>query len=291
MFDIDNFPTSEMAKDMLSMVSPIYNEAYVGKWIYQIMGLAMQMASDTIKGTLEEGFPQTATYTLPWWEDMYGLPVNPDLPVEERRNKIVIRRTTKRPMNPAAIERIVTQVSGRSCHLEENTDVYTYEIRIYNGESAVVYDTVREEVDKIRQAKNVIIVFETRVGIKIRAEPKKARYPYEMTSTLLKAGTHPEPNVIGKVTEIPVEIDPDETRKPFPYVMAGTRPEPNVIGKITETPVEIDPDETRKSFPYVMTGTAPEPANVGVAEYPGVFASATMEHYGTVYKMCGLRKM
>lgn len=35
--DLENFPTRESAKDMLSMVSPIYDRSYVGKWIFQVM--------------------------------------------------------------------------------------------------------------------------------------------------------------------------------------------------------------------------------------------------------------
>ena len=33
--DLENFPTRETAKDMLSMISPIYDRSYVGKWIFQ----------------------------------------------------------------------------------------------------------------------------------------------------------------------------------------------------------------------------------------------------------------
>ena len=29
--DLENFPTRETAKDMLSMISPIYDRSYVGK--------------------------------------------------------------------------------------------------------------------------------------------------------------------------------------------------------------------------------------------------------------------
>jgi hypothetical protein len=329
MFDIENFPTNETAKDMLSMVSPIYNDAYVGKWIYQIMGLAMQLASDTAKGTLEEGFPQTATYSLPWWEDMYGLPVNPDLPIDERRRRIVLRRTTKRPMNPAMIEKIVREASGRDCHLEENTDVFTYEIWIFHGESEVVYDVVRDEVDKVRQEKNVIIVFETPIGIKIRADPEwRLLYPYPMTSETLMAGTYPERANKGKVTNVPVDLKGEGHRQAYPYVMSGVMPDPANIGQVGRMTVDMDTESGRQLYPYLMTsedaktgsnpepasagkvthsgvsmaaeagrhpypytmaGVTPEPANAGEAEAPGVSTAVTEERYSAAYKMCGLK--
>ena len=42
--DLENFPTRETAKDMLSMISPIYDRSYVGKWIFQVMAASMELA-------------------------------------------------------------------------------------------------------------------------------------------------------------------------------------------------------------------------------------------------------
>ena len=41
-FDIEHFPTSESAKRMLSFVTKgFYDKSYVGKWLYQVMGLEL----------------------------------------------------------------------------------------------------------------------------------------------------------------------------------------------------------------------------------------------------------
>ena len=42
--DLEHFPTSKTAQRMLSRVSPIYSRSYVGKWLYQVMGLEMEDA-------------------------------------------------------------------------------------------------------------------------------------------------------------------------------------------------------------------------------------------------------
>lgn len=47
--DLENFPTRESAKDMLSMVSPIYDRSYVGKWIFQVMAAPMELARETVE--------------------------------------------------------------------------------------------------------------------------------------------------------------------------------------------------------------------------------------------------
>ena len=38
MFDLENFPTRELARDMMGMISPIYDNSYVGKWIFEVGG-------------------------------------------------------------------------------------------------------------------------------------------------------------------------------------------------------------------------------------------------------------
>lgn len=47
--DLENFPTRETAKDMLSMISPIYDRSYVGKWIFQVMAASMELARETVE--------------------------------------------------------------------------------------------------------------------------------------------------------------------------------------------------------------------------------------------------
>ena len=188
MFDIENFPTRQMSKDMLGMVSPIYDEAYVGKWIFQILGKAMELASDTIRGIEQEGFPNTATAkTLAMWEELYGITPNESLPEEQRRIAIIVKRNYRRPMNPARIAALATDVTGRQAFVREKTALYTYEICILPGESTASPGAVRSAVDHIRQPKAVVIVFETPTAVKIRAEPGRLKYPYAMAGTR-KAG-------------------------------------------------------------------------------------------------------
>lgn len=49
MFDLENFPTRELARDMMGMISPIYDNSYVGKWIFEVMSVPLSLAQDTIK--------------------------------------------------------------------------------------------------------------------------------------------------------------------------------------------------------------------------------------------------
>ena len=37
-FDIERFPESESTKQMMSRISPIYENSYVGKWLFEVGG-------------------------------------------------------------------------------------------------------------------------------------------------------------------------------------------------------------------------------------------------------------
>ena len=47
--DLENFPTSQSAQNMLATVTPgFYDQSYVGKWLYQVMGLEFDEAERLI---------------------------------------------------------------------------------------------------------------------------------------------------------------------------------------------------------------------------------------------------
>ena len=63
--DLEHFPTCETSKRMLARVSPIYERSYVGKWLYQVMGLEMEDARRLFDELRQQAFPETATWHLP----------------------------------------------------------------------------------------------------------------------------------------------------------------------------------------------------------------------------------
>ena len=62
--DLEKFPSSESAKRMLRSVDSggFYDNSYVGKWIFQIMGLEMDEAKQIIEELPYQAFPETATW-------------------------------------------------------------------------------------------------------------------------------------------------------------------------------------------------------------------------------------
>lgn len=59
MIDLEQFPTSPAAKRMLSYVTKgWYDNSYVGKWLYQVMGMEMDDAVELIQSLPYQAFPE-----------------------------------------------------------------------------------------------------------------------------------------------------------------------------------------------------------------------------------------
>lgn len=257
--DLENFPTREMARDMMSMISPIYDRSYVGKWIFEVMSVALELARQTVDDLQNEAFPDTATWSLPLWEEAYGIPTNESLSIEERRKALVKKRNFRRPMNPYRIAQLVTEICGRPVELIENVAPHTFEIRIGPGTSEAEIQAIIDTVKEVKQSqKSFRVVFDTAVGVKIHAETYRSAFGYRMTGTSKKAGRWPRPNVIGKVIRSKIIIGPEEKQIAFPYVIAGTEPDVNMQGKIS---------------------------------VPGLNARISGEKAGIVYKICGAKRL
>lgn len=130
--DLEHFPTSEAAIRMMERISPIYGKSYVGKWIFQIMGLEMDEARALFLALRDEAFPARTAWTIDMWERRYAIIPQPGETLEERRRNIKMKQSAFLPMNPARMEEIVSGMTGGSAAITENVDDYTFRVTI-NG--------------------------------------------------------------------------------------------------------------------------------------------------------------
>ena len=100
--DLENFPTSESAQRMLAAVTPgFYDKSYVGKWLYQIMGLEFDEAERLIAEELPlQFFPET----------------------DERRKLIYEKRDQRAPMTPYRMESIIKNSTGYDARISDIHD-------------------------------------------------------------------------------------------------------------------------------------------------------------------------
>lgn len=122
-FDLENFPTSESARKMLGYVSNgFYDESYVGKWIFQVMGMEYDKALEIVSDLPAQFFPETATWGLMYHEIKWGLPVRPNLSYEERRRLIYQKQNYRMPMTPYNMEVYLKNVTGYDIHVYDIHD-------------------------------------------------------------------------------------------------------------------------------------------------------------------------
>lgn len=149
--DLEHFPTSEAAQRMLSRVSPIYSRSYVGKWLYQVMGLEMEDARRLFEELRQQAFPETATWGLTYWEQRYGITPNPADDLETRRQAVLDRQNARSPMNPARIEAIINGMTGMPVTVTENVADYTFLVTIESeGAGSVDIPSITARLRKIK---------------------------------------------------------------------------------------------------------------------------------------------
>lgn len=121
--DLENFPTSRSALRMLDDVSTgFYENSYVGKWLYQVMGLEYDDAFRLAEALPEQFFPETATWGLKYHEMKWQLPVREDLSYEERRRLVYRKMAYRAPMTPYRMEEYLRVATGLNVQISDCHD-------------------------------------------------------------------------------------------------------------------------------------------------------------------------
>lgn len=161
--DLENFPTSQSAQNMLATVTPgFYDQSYVGKWLYQVMGLEFDEAERLIAEELPlQFFPETATWGLMYHELKWGLPVRDCLSYDERRKLIYEKRDQRAPMTPYRMETMLANVTGFWANIADIHDggKYGYKvghpntfIAVFVGDGSLNIKAVKRLLDSAKQS-------------------------------------------------------------------------------------------------------------------------------------------
>lgn len=161
-FVVENFPTSESANRMLRYVTEgFYEKSYVGKWLYQVMGMEYDSARAVFEELAAQLFPETATWGLMYHEMKWGLPVRPNLSYEERRRLIYRKRDYRSPMTPRRMEIYLENAMDFEVHVADCNDPgeYGYEFEhpsvfrvVFIGEDTLDSRQARELLSGLKQS-------------------------------------------------------------------------------------------------------------------------------------------
>ena len=324
-FDLEHFPTSPSAIRMMSRISPIYDRSYVGKWIFEVMGVEMDGARLRCEELRLQAFPETATWGIVYWEQKYGIPVNESLDLETRRKNVIIKRGIRSPMNPARVEQILGDMCGRKVEVTENVAPYAFQVTVYAGDTTVDFGAIFQRLRRIKPShQRALLIFEADTGIRIRPQQTAHHFPYILAGTVPqpntvgglggeqirptftaegypfdysmagqhRAGTIPQENTVGAITgaEIRPKITAHGTSFSYPLTgleRAGVLPQTNIVGGQADTTITETVGAAGNPFPYTLTGTAPDTNIGGAAAGQGVSASIETQSTQFSYPLCG----
>ena len=168
MVDLEHFPTSETANEMLESVTKgWYERAYVGKWLYQVMGLSLDLVRQIFEELPEQFFVETATWGLAYHEQKYGLPVRENVDYEDRRRAILERMKSRVPMTPYYMEQLIKRQlglaaevsdvhdSGSLGYVPEHPNVFQVVIWEHDQNTVLDYGAVERLIRQVNQSHTV----------------------------------------------------------------------------------------------------------------------------------------
>lgn len=121
---------SPEALRMLNMVTKnFYDESRIALWFFEALGREWDEMSSWSKDLHYEIFPQTCTWSIYIWEEMYGITPDDRLSLEVRRQQVMSKVLYRAPINPEAI-RIVVQLltEAEEVTVTDFVAPYTFEV-------------------------------------------------------------------------------------------------------------------------------------------------------------------
>lgn len=144
--------TSDEAKTIYNMVSPIYGESYVALWIFQAIGKELDVAKEIAMGLFSELHPETATWTLPLWEERYGITPGADWTLERRREAVISKRKFNAPITPKKMSEMASALVGVPVDVIENTGKNRFTVYVRQNTTVEKFASAKEAIDEAKPA-------------------------------------------------------------------------------------------------------------------------------------------
>lgn len=160
-FDIEKFPTSPTAKQMLSRVSPVYTSSYIAKWLYEVMGRELDEARTLFIELIEQRFPDTATWGIAYLEHKYSITPDDSLTLLERRARLKRRQRKRQPLSPWQFERIISDCFGFRVDVDETVEHGVLHIRTEVNANIGDPKPLYQEIVRIKPSHLVVCVDST----------------------------------------------------------------------------------------------------------------------------------
>lgn len=179
--DLEHFPANEVAQRLLTYVTRgWYDKSYVGKWIFEVMGLELDTAIKRIEEAQSQAFPETAAWGMYFHELTYGIPIDRTKDIDDRRKAVVNRRdrTARSSITPYRLENIIQTVFGLSASASEQVEKYIFNVDLLIGADYPIY-SVDALLEYLRKIKPSHLAMQARYVIEaaICSERERALFP------------------------------------------------------------------------------------------------------------------
>ena len=151
--------TSEQAQLFIDKMAPIYGNAYTVLWILQSIGVVLDELMTYPEEIKKQVIPQTATWTLKYWENEYGLPTDETKTIEERQQILLNRIKANTRNNPKALSNLIENETGFKTEIIENVSKNKFKVRTYGY---LLDDTVIRNI--IERRKPAHLIYELMLG-------------------------------------------------------------------------------------------------------------------------------
>lgn len=148
-FDIERFPRSPTAQRMLNRVSPIYENSYVVKWLYEVMGVELDEARQLVQELGDQLFTQTVSWGIEYQEHKYSIEPDESLSLEERRARLYRKKTAGAPISPKRLEKYIADLWNMIVDLDETYAPGRFLISVLKDEQG----NLREMLKDLREQK------------------------------------------------------------------------------------------------------------------------------------------
>lgn len=153
--------TSPLAQKIVQNLPPRYGDAYAALWLFQIIGLELDEMYQWAMGVRDQVVPQTATWSLPLWEQLYGIIPDQSWPDERRRQNILNKMHERFAMNPKRAENILSVFAGADVRIKERTGKNQFTVCINSTPYLADLSSIMQRLDEIKPAHLIYdIVFE-----------------------------------------------------------------------------------------------------------------------------------
>lgn len=247
---------STVAKRMIGTVSPIYEDSYVGCWLFEDIGREWERIWAIIDELPNQLFPETVTWLMDMWEERYGIIPNIGDDLETRRSRIMEAEAPPQPFTPWSLNRWVYANCRRQVIVDEHVGPYTFGVYVVNQPDSLPldYSKLWKYIVKHKHSHmSFELLLESDERIKIKVETMYWRF----TRTL--CGTSPYRNYGSGFDRSKVKIGTHGEGTNFHYLMAGTEdtgmyPQVNVTSDVERSTLTASGNGTGYHHGYIPCG-------------------------------------